>query len=169
MLTVFAVVLLPASSGGAASSVRVLSSDLAFNFVCKAEARATLEDETEGFLRRAGFKVLNLARLRREHGITTLPVDIIALDGQKRMIAIILAPLPIDEYSASLRTPPPTHRDRALEQTLLRFVANELKCEVRQLSRSDNGANVADLYEEELRGIENVFREAEELDAKHIP
>jgi hypothetical protein len=168
VVTTFAIALamLCSTDGGRAGSVRALSSDLAFQFICKDDSRSALEHVFEGFLVHEGFKVLNQARIQREHGVFSLDVHLIALDDKRRTVDIISVPLVENRYAVRFRTPPPTKRASDIEDALLEFVSNKLGCELRQVTRGQNGADVGDLYENEVQGIENKFREAEELEGK---
>jgi hypothetical protein len=161
-----ALAILCPTSAGRAAPVRILSSDLAFQFVCKDESRLALEDAFDGFLRHEGFKVLNLARIQREHGVLSLDVHMIGLDDKRRTVDLMSVPPAENRYAVRFRTPPPTQRASDIEDALLQVVSNKLGCELRQVTRSQNGADAADLYENEVRGIERAFREAEELEGK---
>jgi hypothetical protein len=164
--------LLSSSLYGDASAqpVRVLFSDLNFLMDCKNRDPLTLEGPIEEFLRREGFDVLNLAKVQRSHiWRSTLDVAIIGLDKAPRMIHFRSLPAPKNvarlqgRYSVELRTPPPTHRAPEVEEALLKFVTDQLQCGVRQVTRQENGADVTDLYESEIRRVENLFREADQL------
>ena len=153
-----------------AQPVRVLSSDLGFIMDCKDRDPSTLEGPIEEFLRRERFDVLNRASLQRRHNwFSTLDVEIIGLDKARRMIHFRSLPAPKNvgrlqgRYSVELRTPPPTKRAPEVEDVLLKFVADQLRCGVRQVTRQENGADVADLYENEIRRAETWFREADRL------
>ena len=141
----------------------LFSSDLAFQFICKNKARTALEDDIAMFLKRAGFRVLNLGRIQREHNVFLLDLNIIGLDDKQRMIDIISLPTAEGRYAATLRTPPPTHRLPDLEESLLKFTSDELGCEVRQVTRGQNGTDARAFYDNEITRIENLFREAEAL------
>jgi hypothetical protein len=156
-----------------AQAVRVLSSDLGFIMACKDRDPSTLEGPIEEFLRREGFDVLNRASLQRRHNwFSTLDLEIIGLDKARRMIHFWSHPAPKTVarlqgyYSVELRTPPPTQRAPEVEDAVLKFVADQLRCGVRQVTRQENGADVADLYENEIRRVENLFREADQLNGR---
>jgi len=142
---------------------RTLHPDLAFNFVCKDKDRSALEGEIERFLRHEGFKVLNQGRIQREHGIFLLETHIIGLDDKRRMVDLTSSPHTEDRYSLGLNTPPPTQRAPQFEEALLKFVSNKLGCEVRHMTRGDNGADASEFHNSEVKRVENLFREAEEL------
>jgi hypothetical protein len=144
-------------------SAPLFSSDLAFQFICKGRSQSALEDDFEEFLRREDFKVLNQGRIQREHEIFLLDTKIIGLDGKRRVIDIMALPHTEGRYAVTLRTPPPTQRAAQLEEALLNFVSGKLGCEVRQITRGENGADTRAYYDEHVRNIENLFRQAEQL------
>jgi hypothetical protein len=153
-----------------AQGVRVLSSDLAATAVCKDRDPITLEDPFEQFLRGHGFKVLNVARVQRDHGLRPLlEVQMVGLDDKRRMVNFRMLPYPKDQiqrqgrYSVGYRTPPPTRHASEFEDALLNFFSNELRCEVRNVARSENGAEAAEFYDQEVARVENLFREADKL------
>jgi hypothetical protein len=153
-----------------ARPVRVLFPDLNFLMDCKDREPLTLEGPIEEFLRRESFDVLNLAKVQRSHiWFSTLDLEIIGLDKARRMIHFrsLLAPKNVarlqGRYSVELRTPPPTQRASEVEDALLKFVADQLRCGVRQVTRYESGADVADLYENEIRRVKNLFSEADQL------
>jgi hypothetical protein len=153
-----------------AQGIRVLSSDLAALAVCKDRDPITLEDPFERFLRGQGFKVLNVARIQREHGHRPLlEVHMVGLDDKRRIVIFRMLPYPKeqiqrqDRYSVGFRTTPPTRHASEIEVALLDFFSNELRCEVRDVARSENGAEAADLYDQEVARVENMFREADKL------
>jgi hypothetical protein len=170
-LTIVLAILCP-MSGARAGSVRVLSSDLAFILVCKDESLSALDDAFEAFLKHEGFKVLNLARIQREGGVYLYDVYLIGLDDKRRSVSVISLP-PVQNqhavrpaerhYGVGFTTPPPTQRASDFEDALLMFASKKLGCESRHVERHQNEADVADMYENEIRRIENLFREAEEL------
>jgi len=146
-----------------ADPVLVFSPDLSFQFVCKDIGRSDLEQEIERFLREVGFKVLNQGRIQREHDVFLLATNIVALDGQRRVIDVISVPRAKGKYELRLQSPPPTKRAPPLEDALLKFVARTLGCEAREIIRGENGPDARAYYESRLRAVENLFHEAEEL------
>jgi hypothetical protein len=141
-------------------------SDLAFNFICKDRLRASLENNIETFLKLEGFKVLNRARIQREHNIFVFDLDIVGVDEKKRMIAITSLPPEKNWYTVRFRTPPPTRRAPDIEDALLKFVSDDLRCETHHVSRGENGADAVEFYDRELKAVENMFREADQLEGK---
>jgi hypothetical protein len=140
---------------------------------CKDRDPSTLEGLIEEFLRRESFDVLNLASVQRRHNrFSTLDLEIIGLDKAQRKIHFrsLLSPENVvrlqGRYSVELRTPPPTQRVPEVEDALLKFAADQLRCGVRQVTRKENGADVADLYENEIRRLKNLFREADQLNGQ---
>jgi hypothetical protein len=153
-----------------AQSVRVLSSDLAATMICKDRNTSALEDPIEGFLRSKGFRVLNVARIQRQHDhAPLLELWIVGLDEQRRVINLRSLPFPKDKvqrqgrYSVGYKTPPPTQHASEMEDALLDFFSSGLHCEVRDVTRHENKAEVADLYDQEVARVEKLFREADEL------
>lgn len=160
-------------AGRGRQQVRALSSDLSFILDCKDREASTLEDPIEEFLRHESFDVLNLAKVQRRHNwFSVLDVYIVGLDKPQRMIQFNSLPAPKNvarlqgKYSVGLRTPPPTQRAPELEDALLKFAPEQLQCGVRQVIRHENGADVADLYESEIRRVKNLFREADQLNGR---
>ncbi len=150
-------------AGGACAERHTLHPDLAFNFVCKDKDRSTLEDEIERFLRREGFKVLNQGPIQREHGVFLLDTHIIGLDDAHRMVDVTAFPRTEGRYSVGLDSPPPTQRAPQLEESLVNFVSKKLACEVSQITRGENSADASEFYNSQVKRVENLFREAEEL------
>jgi len=174
-LTIMLAIVCP-MSGARAGSVGGDQADLAFILACKDVSRSALEDAFEAFLKHEGFKVLNLAGVQRKGGVYLFDVYLIGLDDKHRSVNVIsLQPIhqvgPPDErhYSVGFRTPPPTQRASDFENALLMFVSKNLGCEARHVERHINGADVADSYEDDVRRMENLFREAEELKRKAAP
>jgi hypothetical protein len=174
-LTTALAILCPMSGARAGS---VLSADLAFILACKKdESRSALDDAFEAFLKHEAYKVLNLARMQRKGGVSLYDVYLIGLDDKRRSVRVISMP-PVEypnfhtyrpgerHYAVGFTTPPPTQRASDFENALLTFVSKKLGCEARQVERHINGADGADMYEDDVRRMENLFREAEELERK---
>jgi hypothetical protein len=141
----------------------VLYPDLAFHIVCKETARTALEKNIEGFLKSEGFKVLNQARIQREHGVFLDDLHIIGLDDKRRIIDFLEFSSADRRYAVRLNSPPPTHRSPHVEEALLTFASGKLGCQVRQVTRETNGADASQLHDIEVMRIEGLFRQAEEL------
>jgi hypothetical protein len=161
---------------GARASAAGEQADLAFILACRDVSRSALEDAFEAFLKHEGFKVLNLAGIQRKGGVYVFDVYLIGLDDKHRSLTVIGVPPihqvgPPDErhYGVGFRTPPPTQRAPDFENALLIFVSKSLGCEARHVERHVNGADVAGSYESDVRRMENLFREAEELEGKRHP
>ena len=153
--------ILPCS--GEVAAVRSLSADLSLHFICSGQDRVSIEKRVVTFLIENGFKVLNLARLQQEHQVFFLKTNIKSLDAKHRMIDL-LSPSPNpDRYVLTLNTPPPTRREVKIEDAILRFVSDTLKCDVRQVTRGENGSDRRDLHEDEVGRLESLFVEAERL------
>jgi hypothetical protein len=154
------------TDGNLKADVRVLKYDLNFHFVCTKLDDTKIEYPMENFLRRLKFKVLNQARLQHAYGVFLDNVHIIAVDAKHRIVELRSVELTQNRYEISLTSPPPTERASAIEQQLLAYVADELGCEARQILYRENGADVQDLYQKELSRVENLFREADQLEGK---
>ena len=144
--------------------VRVLSSDLSFIMDCKDREASALEDPIEEFLRHESFDVLNLAKVQRSHiRSSALLVQIIGLDSARRLVRFEAPHSPNNvtrlqgHYFVGLRTPPPTQRAPELEDALLNFATERLQCGGRQVIRQENGVDVADLYESEIRRVKELI------------
>ncbi|MCK1383310.1 hypothetical protein [Bradyrhizobium sp. 21] len=144
------------------SESNVVRADLSFQFVCKKD-QALLEEDIEKFLRERGFKVLNQARIQREHRIFIKRMEIIGLDASRRIINFNDLPPSQDRYAVILNSPPPTKHDPQLEEALLEFVSTALGCETRQAARRENDAEAGAAYDSVVNRIEALFRQAEEL------
>lgn len=152
--------------GPAIGQTPVLRADLVVHFGCAAIASADLENAIELTLRRLGFEVLNVGRLRREHGVPS-NLSIVALDKEQRTIEVLdLSPQQKGDYVLRLNTVPPTKRATALENRLENFVAREMACEVRRITRSENSVSAKPLHKSEVARIKQLFHEAETLQGK---
>jgi hypothetical protein len=118
-----------------------VSADLAFLFDCKESYPSALDEPIERFLTAEGFNVLNQSRVIKERGVrANFAVMIFGLNKKRHIITFNAIPPMQGRYSASLITQPPTHRESALEEALLKFVSNQLGCVVDHITRGDNGA-----------------------------
>ena len=142
---------------------QVLLPDSSFLFDCEGKDRNLLEINIEGFLLSKGFKVLNLGKIQREHKVHILETDIIGLDQNRGIIEFVSLPSSKGTYSFGFTSPPPTRRSFDIEESLLDFTKNKLKCEVRQRSGSMNGMETKRFYDAEVKRMEGLFREAKEL------
>lgn len=145
---------------------QVLSPDSAFLFDCKGEDKSVLETNIEGFLLSKGFRVLNLGKIQREHKIHTLETDIIGLDQKRGIIEFVSLPSSKGTYSVGFTSRPPTRRSFDIDESLLAFTKNKLKCEIRQRSGGENGMETKRFYDAEVQRIEGLFLEAKELSKK---
>jgi hypothetical protein len=141
-----------------------LLADLAFHFDCRASAYPISEHAVEQFLQVRGFRVLNVVRARRERGMAPMLFELLidGIDQQERMISFAAQSLTPGTYSVTLYTLPPTERATDLEEELLAFVSNTLKCEVRQVGRRENGPGAQQMYRDFLKNREDSFRRFEE-------
>jgi hypothetical protein len=158
---------LSSERNGLTQESRVLSADLAINFVCANKPRSELETGMEEFVNGEGFNVLNQGRLQRDHGIYLLNTQIVGLDGKRDILEFVGLPVGFAKkdtvYNAGLRSPPPTRRSPQLEEAVLTFVSKGLGCDVRQVTRGENGPDAIQFYDREFARIESVFRDADIL------
>jgi hypothetical protein len=139
----------------AAQPSRSLSADLSFHFECKEGLRSDVEKQIEFFLRGHGFKVLNQADIQRQHNVHIF--DTRSVLGADR------------RYSFGLYSQPPTNHSVSLEQDILNFVSENLKCEIRQIARKENGEEKKEFYESELRRVQSLFEQADRINGgRHI-
>jgi hypothetical protein len=110
-----------------------------------------------------GFSVLNQGRIQRDHGYYLLNTQIIGLDSDREIIEFVSFPGRDGLYSVGLRSRPPTHRSPELEEAALTFASNSLGCEVRNVTRGENGPDAIAFYNREVQRVRSLFREAEEL------
>jgi hypothetical protein len=76
-------------------------------------------------------------------------VFIDGIDHQRRMIRFMEEPFHPGTYALTLTTPPPTHRATQLEEAVLAFASDKLKCPVRDLTRHENGPQTSALPTQE--------------------
>jgi hypothetical protein len=88
----------------------------------------------------------------------TLYID--GVDAQERMVNFAASPVTSASYSVSVYTRPPTHRADDLEKSIVAFVADTLKCGVRQVARNENGPERRTYYDEYFKKVETRVREA---------
>jgi hypothetical protein len=141
-----------------------LSADLAVQFICKERTGISIEESFVPFLKNHNFRVLNEAKIQREHGYHLLNLYIIAMDYNDILIQINLMPPTDDTFSLALTTPPPTNRLNDLESGLLSFVSERLGCQIRSVTRGENGIERSGFFNEhEVKRFETLWREAQEL------
>jgi hypothetical protein len=141
-------------------SVQVLRQDLAFYARCESLPATEIERAGERFLIDRGFRVLNVAKVQHAHNIDTLfAVDLLALDDKSRIVSIESSVTAEksntndERFAVTLRTRPPTRRSEELESALLGMFSITLSCEIRQITRGFNGADVAGLHDREREKI----------------
>lgn len=166
LLLTLMMIAVAASSSEKGETSRALYADLAIQFVCPEQRTSEVENAIERFLQEEGFKTLNKARIQRQHGAALSELRIVAIDGRQRMMDFLALPHSKGRYAVKLNTPPPTKRSFDLERNIEVFVSTKLRCELRQITRSENGHNAADLFQAELKRVRNLFREADELNEK---
>ena len=144
-----------------AQSNRHLHADLAFNFVCKKDSRDAVERRMESFLKERDFRVLNLADIQRRYDVHLFDANMVALDSDQRMIDVRSIPGADWTYSFFLYSPPPTNHSFAFEADILSFVSENLKCQTRQIARSENGSEQKEFYDSQVRRVKGLFQEAD--------
>jgi len=151
----------------AAFAQAALSPDLALQFVCADTERSRLEDAAVEFLHDKDFQVLNVGRVQRDHGVNVLDVDISALDKNERAIQIMSLPPSQGTFDLLFTSKPPTNRDRNFESALIDFVSSTMKCDLRHITRYQNGADKTDFFESyEVARFHTLWQEAEDLKLK---
>ena len=151
------------SSAAFAQEARVLKPDLAFHMRCSERDQTAFEKQIESYLTSQRFRVLNLARIQKEHGYFISNFHMIALDEADRILEIQSLPYDENLYAASLITKPPTKRADDLEKSLVTFIRDSAECDVKQETRSDNTNANSKMYEHELNRVNRLFREAQQL------
>ena len=149
---------------GCADPLQTVSADLAFWFDCGEGTDPPSSQAIERFLRDNSFAVVDVVRFRREQNLPpmsqTLFID--GIDTQQRMINFVGSPNKKGSYSADLYTPPPTRRSADLEEAILTFVSNQLKCNVRQISRKVNSSERREYYDKIFNIVKQRVIEAKQ-------
>ena len=140
----------------------VLYADLSIQFECSHIQREELENAVEQFLAKQKFKTLNQGRLQRQHHYPGT-VNLVGLDDGQRIINVVALLYPDIRYAATVHSPPPTKRASALEDALQKFVTQDLRCEIKQIDRSENPAAAKDLHQNQVSRVRKLLREAEVL------
>ena len=144
--------------------VDVLSPDLAFRFMCQERNKILVSNKISQFLGQSGFRVLDIVRVAREQKVAYGYVaNIVALDDKRRTVKVMAFPIGPDVFYISLSSPPPTRHDASLEDRLTTFVAKDLGCEVKDVSRNENTAAPSAMYEELYERAESWFKQAERM------
>lgn len=144
----------------AAARTDSLAPDLAINFSC---ATPPSESAIEDFLKQHRFVVANYERVRRSLGLGFYPLEIDSLDARNWEIHFIGLRAPPGEkilFSAGAYSPPPTQYDRRLEDAVVAFVSQTLKCAVTSTDRGDNGPEARGLFDQMLSMQKNRMHEA---------
>ena len=144
---------------GACGQPQTQLPDLSLRFACNADTARAIEPEIEGFMRTNGFKVLNLAALRRGRSIKApWPLEIEGLDDRDRHMRAISHDISPNEQSFAFYSPPPTQRDPALEQSLISFF--EAKCGPVTAERHSNDSTAARVHEVHVKALKQRLAEA---------
>ncbi|MEQ1662372.1 MAG: hypothetical protein ABL877_06730 [Thiobacillus sp.] len=137
----------------------VLSPDMTFFFDCQGKDRAVLEGDITKFLMSEGFRVLNERQIERAHGFNIFDIHISGFDVKRGIIEFMSFPPAAGSYSVRFISPPPTQHSAQIEEAILTFARNNLECEIRQRSGGENGIEVTNFYNSEVKRIEGLFRE----------
>ena len=148
----------------AAQPIRMLSADLAFHFICRETQRVDIENRLESLLRERGFRVLNQARIQRQHDVHIFDTNIVALNQNQGMIEVKSVPGADRRYVFYLYSEPPTKHATSFEGEILSVISEDLKCETRQVTRKENAEERRELYESELRRVQRLFEDAEKIE-----
>jgi hypothetical protein len=133
-----------------------LAPDFAFNFTCHGAHYPASESAIEKFIASHGFTVFNEERVRRQYNLPMYPLAIDGFDTRRRMLDFRGVneksgdkpdPSVASIYSVGLYSPPPTRHDEKLEESMLVFVSDTLKCEISNVSHADNGAERAAFFD----------------------
>ena len=157
LIRIFCIILIGNSYGYAKEDQKLLP-DLSFDFECKSEEFKSLSASIERFLLAEKFKVMDVIRFRHEQGLAPMQFDVFidATDTNRRMIRFIS--LSKGVYSADLLTPPPTQRSNNLEDALVYFVSNILKCRVGKIVRNENGQERRKFYDQLFDHLQKRLR-----------
>jgi hypothetical protein len=149
-----------------------LAPDFAFNFTCHGERYPASETAIEKFIASHGFTAFNEERVRRQYNLPMYPLAIDGFDVRRRMLDFRGIneksgdkPEPVASiYSVGLYSPPPTRHDTNLENAMLAFVTNTLKCEVSHVSHASNGAERAAFFDKIYKAEQNRIRQGMRCD-----
>ena len=149
------------NSAVADQSSRSILPDLSFHFVCREERRDETERRIEVYLAAKEFKVLNQADIQHRYDIHLFDTNMVALDRNQRMVEIRSVPGAHARYSFYLYSRPPTNHLVSLENDILRFISENLRCENRQIARNENALEAREFYDSEIQTLESLFDEAD--------
>jgi hypothetical protein len=137
--------------------------DLSFHFVCTGRARTEIETKIETLLAQYKFKVLNQGELQRQHDVHLFGTSIAAYEGNQRFVDVRSVTSGLDRYSFDLYSLPPTSHSRDLEESILHFVSENLRCEIRQVERHENDQTHADFFRTLLGRMRRLFEDADRI------
>jgi hypothetical protein len=146
-----------------ASNPNALSADFTGQFVCDQRISPDIEDSIEDFLRAQGFRVLNLGKLQRTHGVFLIRTRVIGIDEQDRMIDILSLDSTPGRYGLRLNTAPPTLHSADLEAKLESFPSGLPSCKLIQSSRGSNDSDALALFKREVSRVKGLYLQAESL------
>jgi len=147
----------------AADASSALLADVSIQFTCQGMEHDSLESDIEKFVLQNGFKVLNQGRVQRLNGVNLQSLRILGIHENDTFIEFMALPYQKERYAVRLNTRPPTKRDSKLEGALEKFLTQMPKCQTRQVSRGENPYAARDFFDQEMKRIRGLFRQAEEL------
>lgn len=141
-----------------------IDADLAFLYRCPAAGKPPSDAMIEAFLHERRFRTLNKVSLAKvQHVDYFRTMDIVALDAKRRQIDFGDFPGDAGVYVVGLYSPPPTHHDSGLEQSLVDFVTTQLQCKPSQIKRRENSQDTLEIYNDLFGLAEGWFKEADEM------
>ena len=143
-----------------------ISPDLVFHFTCKDVAADSLAGDLGRFLRRSGFRSLDLAKIQAAHGLGIVHFHMEALDSVNHWVMISSSPRHPEAYVFTLFSTPPTHHAPALEQSFIDFISVSMHCDVKNVDRHENGVEALDIFQLQVSRVEGLFQEAHEMAGK---
>ncbi|WKA31648.1 hypothetical protein [Bradyrhizobium roseum] len=149
-----------------ARATQVLAADLALHFVCSHTVRSDVEAKTELFLRGNSFRVLNLAEIQRRHNFYFFETQMEGMRHGQATIRLSSVLGAHSRYAFALYSRPPTSRLSDLEDAVLRFISSDLGCQTRQIQRGANGKERQRYFDADLKRIENLFEQADQINAE---
>lgn len=151
-------------SGFPRVSKQGIDADLAFLYRCPGVSGPPADATIGAFLHAQGFRVLNKVSLAKaQHVDYFRTMDIVALDDRHRQIDFGDFPGNPGVYTVSLYSPPPTHHDSGLEQSLVDFVSTQLQCKPSQIEHHENSQDTLEIYNNLFGLAEGWFKEADEM------
>jgi hypothetical protein len=143
----------------------VLHSDLAMHFTCAGRSGREVSSRISAFLLGKNLRALDRAAIQMKHGIHLLPVDLLAIKNDEKLVTVTMLPHK-QSYSLTLVTKPPTKRDGEIEAAIVQLLSVDLNCAIYQRSTNINDASVIPLFETTMKLALHQFEEEVELRRK---